>query len=1357
MRVRLSRGRPTRSGWRSPAFVAVLSAVTVAVALPSTSASAVSSENAAAASTTATAGGTTGAESPAVVAEETKAKVKAQVAVPENKRSATLGANWKSSDDRAWTTSGDGDGLHLMIADADQGYRWRTVATLSEPGIETDQWIGNVCLTGSGRRAVVAYAPRTFTNKEALFDRGAFTAVVDLKTGTVRKLTARTSLAYFNPSCGAAEKAVLTQGGDTDLGRTRLLELDAATAKISNRIEIKGQLTSPVPTAEGIVAADSGALVRVSSSGKRQWLAATSGVPFRVAADAQGGVVFMEQTGKETANVRRVGLSPAKSAAKSPAKSSAKSTVTEVAATTTAATPVTLASGRLSELEVTSSRGGQVFVTGARRDQKINASVSLLAVPAGSAVSTEGDLALTSTLRSGNADPRVPVADPAAAQPVDIKATALTTDKAVTFTQVPTAGGDASATALTPALTGPAKPATKAGTSSTASVALAAADPDDPADAADRYCSVPRNDPRNQAMQPKPRQVEWAVDQAVRDSLTLSRPANWKNLGMPAYNIRSYFPLVTLNGGGYVPAQIMLGITAQESNMWQASRFAVPGMTANPLIGNYYGLDIYNSTEADDWTIRWDKADCGYGVTQVTDGMRLAGHEKENETALPYDKQRAVALDFAANVAAGVNILKDKWNQTRAAGMTINDGNVSKLENWFYAVWAYNSGFYPPADAPKNSGAWGVGWGNNPSNPNYPAGRPPFLDDSMADASHPQDWPYPEKIMGWAGHPVEILESPNTLVAGYRPAYWNGNPADPTDSRRPEEQPGTGEYNRYHVKPPANQFCNANNECVPGAKYQPNAPDMGSEPAGPCASTDAQGRYDLHCWYHTPSTWKTDCPQTCGNEIVRFDPGYAYQDDGTAYPPTCSLSGLPATGNVYVVDDVPPGTPVIRPNCTNTWTSSGSFKLSWPQDSLGKYPGKIDTHQLGVGFGGHMWMTNARPDPLQKELLTVTGTWTFNTSYTGMGRVWVALPDIGAGDAKTTYEVKTNRGWRQAQMQQKSSGTGNRWVSLGVFEFSGQPQVRLSTKAADGNGTQRVAFDAAAFETVTPQTVSVLHWNLAGATERNRGDYLVVDRMVQEVLAKQPDVVTVNETCLNQFDNLGGKLAQAGYRMDSDFVTSQTINHGCANALDFRLAVGNGVLVRGEMKNNNDYVFGTDGVLREGDATQFVTDRVVGCLTARITGTTKDTKICTTHLAQEEKDKNPKWVAAQAQTRELARFFANETKTGPFILTGDFNIPTPPDDPAMRAIYSGFNGTGDFREAFEERACDTTTTCEIQQGGPPTQSSNRKLDYIFADRRNFTVPSGRASINTDPGRCANPELPECSDHYLYYAEFRMVK
>jgi hypothetical protein len=944
------------------------------------------------------------------------------VAGPEAVRAAASGPDRRASGDRAWATAGDGDGFHLLTARAAHGYAWRTVATLSEPGVETDAWIGNVCLTGSARRAIVVYAPRTFTNDATLFDRGAFTAVVDLDTGAVRKLAARTSLAYFNPSCGAGETAVLTQAGDADLGRTRLLELDAATGAIGARIEVKGQLTSPVPTPAGIVAADSGALVRVGRSGERRVLAAARGVPFRVAADAGGGVVYMEQAGPGVAAVKRVDVRAA------------------------GTSPATLVTGALTDLEVTSGRGGRVFVTGAPRTVEVNPGVSLLAVPAGAQVSTDGEMAITSVERSAAADPRVPVADPAGAQPVTIAATASATATPLIFADVPTAGGEASGKALTPAVAR-ATPAA-AGTAGATAEVTAAADPNDPADTADRYCSVPRNDPHNQAMQPKPRQVEWAADQAVRNALYVQRPANWKNLGMPAYTPQGLFPPRALEGGGYVPAQIMLGIAAQESNTWQAARFAVPGVTANPLIGNYYGLDIYNSTEADDWTIRWDHADCGYGVTQVTDGMRRSGREKPGETALPYDTQRAVALDFAANVAAGLRILQDKWNQTRRAGLSVNNGDPAKLENWFFAVWAYNSGFYPQSEAGANGGAWGVGWANNPANPKYPPTRSPFLDDTYSDAAHPQHWPYPEKVLGWAGHPVEVLEAPDVMVPAYRPAYWNGTAGGPTVV-------GSAEYNRYRVKPPIHQFCDASNECEPGAQYQPNAPGMESEPAGPCASTDGQGRYDLHCWYHTSTTWKPDCAVTCGNEVLRFDPGYTYQDDGNAYPPRCDRTGLPP--GAIIADDVPDGTPSVRPDCPNTaWSNDGSFTLSYPADATGTYPGKIDTHQLGVGFGGHVWMTNARNGTTDPGL-RVTGTWRFDTSYTGVGRIWVALPDVGAGDAKTAYQVKTRYGWRTSRLQQKSTGSGNRWVSIGSFAFNGTPEVQLSNiQAPSSKGVGRL-------------------------------------------------------------------------------------------------------------------------------------------------------------------------------------------------------------------------------------------------------------------------------------------------------------
>ncbi|MEV4895903.1 hypothetical protein AB0K48_41705, partial [Nonomuraea sp. NPDC055795] len=119
-------------------------------------------------------------------------------------------AGWRTSSDLAWATTGNTAGFHVLAAREQDGYAWRTVATLAEPGLETDMWVGNACLTGSGRRLVVAYAPRAFTNRQVMADRGAFAAIVNLSTGAVTKLDIRVSLAYFNPGCGAGEIAVLT-------------------------------------------------------------------------------------------------------------------------------------------------------------------------------------------------------------------------------------------------------------------------------------------------------------------------------------------------------------------------------------------------------------------------------------------------------------------------------------------------------------------------------------------------------------------------------------------------------------------------------------------------------------------------------------------------------------------------------------------------------------------------------------------------------------------------------------------------------------------------------------------------------------------------------------------------------------------------------------------------------------------------------------------------------------------------------------------------------------------------------------------------------------------------------------------
>ncbi|PZF99755.1 hypothetical protein C1I99_10765 [Micromonospora deserti] len=529
-----------------------------------------------------------------------------------------------------------------------------------------------------------------------------------------------------------------------------------------------------------------------------------------------------------------------------------------------------------------------------------------------------------------------------------------------------------------------------------------------------------------QVLQPKPRQVEWAVDQAVTNSLYVQRPANWKNLGMNAYQPQAMFPPLSLVDGGRVPAQVMLGVVAQESNLWQASRLAYPGVTGNPLIGNFYGL-IYNDREDDDWTIRWSEADCGYGVAQVTDGMRRAGYGKPGEVIRPWAHQQAIAADFAANVAAGLRILQEKWNLTRSAGMIVNGGSEQGIENWFFALWAYNSGFYPDQG---NGSPWGVGWFNNPVNPRYPADRLPFMEFDYSDSSHPQDWPYPEKVIGFAGHPLELIEQQIgddiTYVHAYRPAWW------------------TTTGNRVTAKPPVDLFCGTSNDCDPG-----------NQATGFCL------RSDYKCWWHRPAKWKDD--NQTGNELLRFDPGYPYQDDASSFPPRCTLAGLPV--NARVIDDMPSATPKMRP-CANSFTDAGSFSLSIPKDVDGYHPAKIDLHQLGGGFNSHFWFTHTRDSAHDRGgTMRISGTWSFYDPLNGWARLLVHIPDHGAHTQQATYEVDTGTGFASGKKRVILQRTReHRWVSLGVFNFTGTPRIRLSNTTLDGRGVEDVAWDAVALQ-----------------------------------------------------------------------------------------------------------------------------------------------------------------------------------------------------------------------------------------------------------------------------------------------------
>ncbi|MFJ5707209.1 GDSL-type esterase/lipase family protein [Streptomyces sp. NPDC093105] len=932
---------------------------------------------------------------------------------PQNSPRPGTAERKESGGDLAWTTVGDADGFHVLGARESEGHAWRTVTSLSEPGIETDQWIGNACLTASGRRLVVVYAPRAFTNRAELFLRGGFSAVVDLETGAVRKLPVRTTLAYHNPGCGAGEEAVLTQAGDSDLGQTRLMSLDTASATLGDPVTVAGQVTSAVPTPHGLVAADASRVVRVDPDGSLHTLARATGTPFELHPDGEGGVWFMDHT-HDQVRVRRHHDGGTRS----------------------------YAIGATDRLGLSPGAGGRVFLTGLPGERGIlrttggpgeptrslPATASWLAVPATAAASSTGALAVVDTEygtgRRGADGPRITTV------------TARTGRKGVAGVsaerRLPAHPEQGHAPSPVPGAHPVAGP-------------RALEDPHDPVDL-DRTCSVPRGDVRTQVYQPTPHQVEWAADMLAQGRLDLERPANWKGSGLPAYAPHRMFPPVPLAGGGRIPAQILLGITAQESNMWQASRHTVEGLAGNPLIGNYYGIPSKIAGDENQWKVKWSRADCGYGITQVTDGMRMAGRTKPDEVALPPDQQRAIAVDYAANLAAGARILAEKWNEQAAYGMKVHDGDPSRMENWFMAIWAYNSGFHPK----KGPGEpWGLGWINNPANAHYPVNRRPFLDGRPSDASHPQEWPYPEKVLGWAAHSIGKA---TPTGAGFQPAWWNT-----------KEQ-------RAAVKPPRLLFCLVEaNDCDQRRTFVPDDPDVmptepgeEPEPASHCGHVNpATGKYDLKCWWHESVEWKDDCARECGNEKIRFDAGqHANPPDVSVHRPNCQIEDLPQ--GVLVVDDVPADVPAVTPAACPR-RSDGTFAFDFAKDAeTGGFLSKVDLHQIGGGFGGHFWFTHSRSGALG-DRLKVTGRWELGRELNGWARVMVHMPNHGAHTQQAGYTVHTADGPKRRTLLQRTEE--NRWVPLGAFRFTGRPRVELTSITGGApDGKEDIAFDAIAFQ-----------------------------------------------------------------------------------------------------------------------------------------------------------------------------------------------------------------------------------------------------------------------------------------------------
>lgn len=1051
-------------------------------------------------------------------------------------RGEVLPEAWESSDDVAWTTIGDANGFHVLVADAASGYEWRTLATIAEPLSGDSDWLGNACLTSSGETLAVVYAPASFANDPELFDRGGLVATVDMESGEVAKHAVSASLAYFNPGCGAADRvAIVAARAEDHLGESRVVVLDAATGELSEGVEVQGQVTSAVPIDEHTVVAARGPVIeRIEADASTEVVADTDSVPFRLTLDDEGDLYFLDVTGVDES----ADAASTSGREELPAEIGGKLVPDESQPVHVASLKhlsseqlrgegarnrgqerrgergqrhgsgsndgTVLGQGRLGEFTVHSAADGKVRVAGnveltADGDQRliVNDKVDVMSTP-----STRGEVYVNRPQIAG--DETLLVTEGPAVAEIDmyIPAKDATAELFVDLDAAPVGPSD-DASELSPLIDVDAdvvddeKLSTAEGDASVMSGGVDLSDP-----FSDRACAISRGDPNMQAMQPRPRQVEWAASQisygTIDDTFNRAGVGGWRErLGLD-YTPSQEFPIPQLSGGGGdIPAQIILGIALTESNMRQASRYSLPGVTGNPLIGNYWGTGLL-----DPWAPNFESADCGYGVMQVTDGMH-----KLHGTYTP-PQQKAIATDYVANMMAGTAILADKWNQTYDAGLVINDGNPVMLENWFYALWAYNSGFYPESMADSNGGSWGVGWHNNPANPKYLPYRHPFLHNNrFEDGRTPNMWPYPERVLGWAAWPPELMDGPDESVPAYRPARW------------------VHEDFRESVKPSHDLFCDESNNC-----RKDLAGDQDVHDTEICYSTN-NGDYDYRCWYNQPVTWKENCSgnsthvQTCGVGFRRFPRTHAEEVNGYSHPPNCSRTAtstsnsLPA--NAIVVDNVPADAPRVRSTVCDDFASTDSGTFSWEFNAVeGGWGGvsqpKIDIHQLGAGWGSHFFVGHTRSGELG-ERLRATGTWKLGQDHAGWMRIGVHLPNHHAHTQQAKYVIDLGDG-RSETRYINQRRMENNWVSLGAYYVNGRPSVSLSNVTLDGNGSQSIAWDAVFFQPLPdePLKIAVLGDSFSSgegtgfASESGPAGYYPETNVGRRIDSESPDSVWKN-------------------------------------------------------------------------------------------------------------------------------------------------------------------------------------------------------------------------------------------------------
>jgi hypothetical protein len=220
-----------------------------------------------------------------------------------------------------------------------------------------------------------------------------------------------------------------------------------------------------------------------------------------------------------------------------------------------------------------------------------------------------------------------------------------------------------------------------------------------------------------QTYQPQVAEVQEALNRAGQNSL----------MDDPSYRLADLHTALDTGPAtapAYIPPTLLKSIAWLESG-WRQATFSISR-------GNR-GATITSRT-------------CAYGLMQVLTGMDVKG--------TPTDRQNLIGTNYLHNVAAGTQILVEKWNRAPANLPIYGRRDPQIIEDWYFPVWAYHCFGDVCARYSVH---------NNPDDPSLKWPRPMYgssVQKNSGGTFSVTDYPYQEIIFGQIANPPVVDGAP---------------------------------------------------------------------------------------------------------------------------------------------------------------------------------------------------------------------------------------------------------------------------------------------------------------------------------------------------------------------------------------------------------------------------------------------------------------------------------------------------------------------------------------------------------------------------------------------------------------------